>query len=232
MSAQTLRVPARQKGAGGLALGLPQVNLLPPEVRAARSLAVVKRWLVVALLVTVAVIALVYVSALFVRGAAESRLADAESQTVTLRAEERKYAEVPQVRGAIDQVAAAQRAATATEIQWLPYLDAVSAVLPDQVRIESFAATGPSPTGLAQLSTSPLDAPSVASFSFQGESTTLPDTATMLDGLASVPGLQDPWISTIAVSELDGVTFYTFSATVQLAPTTLSQRFATSTEED
>ncbi|WP_163274685.1 PilN domain-containing protein [Cellulomonas iranensis] len=233
MSAQTLRAPARQKkGAAVFTPGLPQVNLLPPEVRAARSLAVVKRWLVVALLVTVAVVGLAYVSAVFVRSAAESRLADAESQTVALRAEERKYAEVPQVRGAIDQVTAARQAATATEIQWLPYLDAVSAVLPDDVRIESFAATGPAPTGPAQQPTGPLDAASIASFSFQGQSTTVPDTAAMLDGLASVPGMHDPWVSSIAVTEVEGVTFYTFSATVQMGPTTLAQRFAPTTEEN
>ena len=46
-------VDAPRQGAQGPDVGarhgLPQVNLLPPEVRAARALAVVKRWLAVGL---------------------------------------------------------------------------------------------------------------------------------------------------------------------------------------
>jgi len=233
MSVQTSRVlGTRQKKSGLGSTGLPQVNLLPPEVRAARSLAVVKRWLVVAVLVTLTVVALVYVFALLVRGSAEDRLAAAESQTVTLRAEERTYAEVPQVRGAIDEVTRARLAGTATEIIWRPYLDAVTAALPDSVRIVSFSATGPSPTLGAQQALSPLDAPSIASLSIEGQSLTLPDTSAMLDALENVPGLQDPWVSAIAATEINGVTFHTFSLTVQLADSTLAERFVETPEEN
>ncbi len=231
MSVRTLRAPgARQTKAGAVHVGLPQVNLLPPEVRAARSLAVVKRWLVVTLVVTLVVAVLGYGFALLVRNSAQERLTAAEAETAVLRAEERKYAEVPQVRGQIDAVTRAREAATSSEILWLPYLDAVAAVLPDSVRVESFTLTGPSPALGAAVSNGPLEAPRIGSLSFEGQSLTLPDTSAMLDALAGVPGLQDPWVSTVAVTETDGVTYYTVSVTVNLAESTLAERFAVTPE--
>ncbi len=232
MSALLDRAPSRQKkSAAPTPVGLPQVNLLPPEVRAARSLSVVKRWLAMAVVLVVALIALVYVFALIVRGQADERLAAAEHRTTTLLVKEREYAEVPQVLGAIERTKSARLVATSTEVLWRPYLDAVVAVMPTDVRVVSFAATGLSPSdGVGFAPASPLDSPSVGSLTFEAQSKTLPDTSAMLDALVTVPGLQDAWASALAVTEVEGVTYYTVSISVQMSDATLAQRFVPTEE--
>ena len=55
----------------GMAPLLPQVNLLPPEVKAARGLARIKRWLAVGVLVT-----LILATGLVVKGVMEKKAAD------------------------------------------------------------------------------------------------------------------------------------------------------------
>lgn len=229
MSVQTSRAPGLRKKNSAIKVGLPQVNLLPSDVREKRSLAVVKRWLAVTVVLVVVVAVLAYVFAMLMRNSAQDRLAAAEAQTATLRAEERQYAEVPQVRGQISDVTRARLAATSTEILWRPYVDAVGAVLPDPVRIVSFTATGPSPSDGALVSSGLGDVP-VASLSFEGQSMTLPDTSAMLEAVAGVPGLQNPWVSSVAVTEMEGVVFYTFSLTVEMTDSTLAQRFVEATE--
>lgn len=211
--------------------GLPQVNLLPPEVRAARTVSVVKRWLALSVLVVLVVIGAAFVFATFVRGQADERLADAEQYTTTLIAKEREYAEVPQVLGAIERTTRVRIAATGSEVVWRPYLDAVTAVMPADVRVVSFAATGLAPAqSVANAPASPLDQPSVGSLTFEAQSKTIPDVAAMLDALSTVPGLRDPWASALAVAEIDGTTYYTVSLTVQLSDTTLAQRFVPTEE--
>jgi len=229
MSAVLDRARVRKTSTTGLP-GLPQVNLLPPEVRAARSLSVVKRWLALSLVVVVALVGIAYVAVAMTRAQAVERLADAEARTVMLRTEERKYAEVTPVLAAIDSVTRGQMAATETEILWLPYLDAVTAVMPEDVRVSSFMLTGPSPTEPSVSAPSVLGKPSIGALTFEASSRTLPDTAAMLDALASVPGLQDPWASSISLTEVDGVVQHSVSLSVQLADATLSQRFVVEEE--
>lgn len=204
---------------------MPQVNLLPPEVRAARSLAVVKRWLGISLLAVVVVVGLVYAFAQLVRTQADNELADADAQTMQLQAEERQYAEVPLVLGQIADIEEAQLVGTATEIAWKPYVDAITAVLPADVSIDSLSVQGPSPFAPPTDPVDPLQGASIGSISFEMRSKTVPNTSDMLDALAGVPGLADPWVSSVTASEEEGSTFYAVSATVQLTESTLSGRF-------
>jgi len=217
---------AKTKGGGQLSVGLPQVNLLPPEVRAARSLAVVKRWLGLGLAAVLALVAISYVGATFVRSSAESDLADAQSETQRLEQEQTKYAEVPKVLGDIKLVGDARLSGTSTEVMWRPYLDAVAAVLPANVSLESFNVTAATPLDGPVAPNDPLQGPSVGSIAFTGRSTTIPDTSAWIDALASVPGFSDPWVSSVAVTQEDDSIFYTVSSTVQLTDAAYAHRFA------
>lgn len=222
---RSAKADAGKKGGGTLVVGLPQVNLLPPEIRAARSLAVVKRWLGLALVVVLVVLALVYVGSTFVRSTAEAELADAQAETTRLQKEEAKYAEVPQVLGSIKLTTDARLAGTTTEVLWEPYMDALTAVLPADVSIEAITVTAATPLDGPLAPSDPLQAPSVGSISFQGRSTTIPNTAAWVEALATVPGFSDPWVSSVSVTDEDGSVFYTVSSTVQLSDAVFAHRF-------
>lgn len=215
-----------KKAPPSILTGLPQVNLLPPEVRAARGLQSIKRWLVIALLVVVALCALVWLYAQSVAANAKSDLETAQAETVRLTQEQAKYAEVPKVKA---QLADAERALAiggATDVEWRQFFDAITAVLPDDVSIDTFGMTGATPMTAPELSTDPLQAPSVGQIAFGARSATVPDVAELVEALNSIPGFSDAFVTSVAVSE-DEVSgaFYAIQATVQYSADTYSHRF-------
>lgn len=215
-----------------VALGLPQVNLLPPEIRSTRALATVKRWLVIALVIVVALVGAVYAFALIDRGSASNELVEADAETVRLRAEERKYAEVPQVLDAISSTTTARSVAMGDEVLWKGYIDAIAAVLPADVSIDSFQVSGPSPLSSAAGVSNPLDTASVGAITFVARSRTVPKTADWLDALGTVPGFTSPWASTLALAEIEGSVYYSVSMTVDLTDVVFAHRFDAAAQED
>ncbi|WP_315095257.1 fimbrial assembly protein [uncultured Cellulomonas sp.] len=228
----TLIERPRSRSNAGTALSgtLPQVNLLPPEVRAARGLRVTKRWLLISLVVTLFLCVGAFGLALISGATAASELADAQAETVRLDNEAAKYAEVPQVLDALQQARTARTIGMSTEVQWRPYFDAVTSVLPAGVSIESIVSTGATPLVAAAPPTDPLQAPSVGQLAFTARSVTVPDTSAWIDALNAIPGFGDAWVSSAAVTEDDTGTYYAVSATVQLTDATYSHRFDASTE--
>ena len=205
---------------------LPQVNLLPPEVRAARGLRKIKRWLAVGLVVTLLACAGVYALGLLAASQAADELVTAQDETARLQTEAAKYAEVPQVLSALDGATAVRTLGMATEVEWKGYLDAIAAVLPADVTIETLAITGATPMTPAALPADPLQGPSVGLITFTGQTTTLPDTAAWVDALNSVPGFADAWVSTATVGELEAAISYTVASTVQFTDAAYAGRFA------
>lgn len=216
----------KQKARGTLVAGLPQVNLLPPEVRAARGLKVVKRWLLVSLGVLLLVIGGVFAWSLMERAAAQEALEQAQAETARLQAEEQQYAEVPLVLKALEDTTTARELGMSTEVTWKPYLDALTAVLPADVSIESLTLAGATPMTAAPPPSSPLEDPSLARLSITGRTATVPDAAALIDALNSVPGFADAWVSSATVEGVDGVTYYTINATVQVTDAARALRFA------
>lgn len=216
----------KQKVRGPAVIGLPQVNLLPPEVRAARGLKVVKRWLVVSLVVLLVVLAGVFVWAVMDRATAQEELARAQEETARLQAEEREYAEVPLVLRALEDTTTARELGMSTEVTWKPYLDAITAVLPADVSIESLALMSGTPMTAAPAPSGPLEEPSLARLTFAGRTGTLPDAAALMDALDSIPGFADAWVSSAAVEGAEGVTYYVINATVQVTDAARAERFA------
>lgn len=206
---------------------LPQVNLLPPEVRAARSLSAVKRWLAIGLGAVVILIALGYGVTVLEHMDAVSGQADAEERATQLSAQEEKYAEVVDVQNDTALVTQARIAATDQEVLWKSYLDAIVAVLPNDVSITSFALTGPDPMTTTGVTTPALGAAGIGGVAFESRSATIPDAAAWLDALNSVPGLSNSWVSTVDVGQDDesGQTYYSVSVTARLTSDALSHRF-------
>lgn len=223
----TLTRPRQKSGAATALSGtLPQVNLLPPEVRAARGLRVTKRWLGLALVVTVVACVAAYGYAMLTAAAAQSGLEEAQAETARLQTEAAKYAEVPVVLRALDDAKTARETGMSTEVQWKAYLDAITAVLPANVSIDSMVQTGASPIAAAPAPTDPLQLPSVGQIQFTGRTSTTPDTAAWVDALNSIPGFSDAWVSSAAVTEDEEGIYYTVAATVQVTDAAYSHRFA------
>ena len=214
------------------AASLPQVNLLPPEVRAARGLKVVKRILGLSLVGVLILIGGAYAASIMARAGAQDELADAQEDTLQLQAEESKYAEVPAVRKALDTTKMVRALGMATEVQWNGYLSAITAVLPVDASIETITLEAATPMSAPQAPASPLQGPSVGMLTFTGRSATLPDTAAWIDALNSVPGFSDAWVTSALVEGADGEPFYTVNSTVQVTAQAYAHRFAVTEETD
>ena len=227
MTATETKAPERRsrKRAASVVPDVAQVNLLPPEVLAARGLRVVKRWLAVLVVIAVAVSAGVVAFAWLEQRAADEGLAQEQAETTRLQAEREKYIEVPLVLGEIDRVSAARIFGMSTEVELAKYLAAISATAPDGVSINSVQASITPPTTPPAVPTDPLAGPSVGQLTFDAESLTVPDTANWIDALNAIPGLGDAWFSGADVTEVDGTVYYTVTATVDVTSDAYAHRF-------
>jgi len=205
---------------------MPQVNLLPPEVRAARGLRVLKRWLLLVLALVVVLSAMGFAGSLLIKSAAEDDLAQAQTETSRLELEQQKYAEVPQVLNEVQAVTSARQLGMSTEVQWKSYLGAITAVLPSGVSIDSLAFTGATPMAPVAPTANPLNAPSVGQIQFTARSQSVPDTAALIDALDSIPGFADAFVSSTTVTSNTALTYYTVAATVQVTSAAYDHRFA------
>lgn len=227
---------SRAKGGLGTP-ALPQVNLLPPEVRSARSLGVVKRWLAVTVLLAVVVAGLGFGFATMQVGDAEGELEAQNAHTATLLDEQRQYSEVPVVLSRIDAIKAARQLGMSTEVLWQDYVDALVAVAPEDMTIESLTVSTASPMVAPALPANALAGSSVGQITFSGRVDVVPDTAAWIDALNSVPGLQDAWVSAVQISADGETPYYQVTSSVQVGADAYAERFipapetATATEE-
>ena len=227
MTATEVKSPERRTRKRGATIipEVPQVNLLPPEVVAARGLRVLKRWLgLLIALVVVACAAGVGVS-LMAERAAEDELAQAQAETTRLQAEREQYVEVPLVLGEVDRVTAARMFGMSTEVELAKYLAAISATAPDGVSIDTLQASITPPTTEPVGPADPLAGPTVGQLTFEAESLTVPDTANWVDALNAIPGLADAWFTAADITEVNGTVYYTVSATVQVTSDAYAKRF-------
>jgi len=204
----------------------PQVNLLPPEVRAARGLRKVKHWLGISLVVTVVVCIGVFGFGLVSVSQANTELGVAQNETARLNRETTKYAEVPKVLDALGKVRTARALGMSTEVSWKPLLEAMGAVLPRGVSIDKLSVSGATPMIGAEPPSDPLQAASVGKIAFTARSATLPDSAAWMDALDSVPGLSDSFVSAATVASEGASTYYVVQATVQFTDQAYADRFA------
>jgi Tfp pilus assembly protein PilN len=221
-----LKNPSRPVGAFIGAPRLPQVNLLPPEVRAARGLVRVKQWLGLLLVVVLLLLVAGLGAAFLARQSADSEIVDAQAEATLLRTEEAKYAEVPQVVNNLRRSEDARALGMATEVLWKGYLDAIAAVLPPNVSIETFTVTQETAAQVAASAPDALAAPGVGSISFTSTALTLPDSAAWLDALDSVPGFYAATSSTESLGTVGTIDAYSVTSTVLVDESAFAARFA------
>ncbi|HEY0188563.1 MAG TPA: fimbrial assembly protein [Cellulomonas sp.] len=236
MATVSERGSRRSPGAGApepVVSPLPQVNLLPPEVLAAKGARVVRRWLAVGLVLVLGLCGAGYAGSLLVESGAQDDLESAQAETAAIQAETLTYAEVPQVRAELDRAEEAEQLGMGVEVQWGSYLGAVSVLLPDGISLEGFTVTESSPMEAATLSTDVLQDPAVGSIQLVGRSSTLPDTASWIEAMDAIPGLAGTRVATMVISSDDdaGTTFYRVTLTTQVTTEAYSLRFAEQSTE-
>lgn len=231
MSALTTR-GAKKSAAPLVAIGLPQVNLLPPTIRAKRALARTKRMLAYSLVGALGVLVLAGSYALVHKGAAESRLDQATRETTSLMKQQAQYAEVPRVLGQKDKLTSVLAQGFSTDVSWSGYLGALAAILPSDVQITDLELADAATPMLAPAE--PADAlagPSVATLKFVVASPDLPKTSDWIVALDAVPGFQDAWVSEANVTSDDEKgAYFTVTGTVQITSEAYTGRFSGSTE--
>ncbi|MEN1973975.1 fimbrial assembly protein [Cellulomonas olei] len=211
---------------------LPQVNLLPPEVRAARGLSRTKRMLGLLLVLVLVLLAGAYAFALIGRAAADEELADAQAQTAHWQAEAAKYSEVPVVLDALQSLDDARSVAMSTDVEWRPYLDAIATVLPEGATIQTLTVTMSSPMEGATAVADPLAGVSLGQLAFSTSVPSVPDTAAWIDALNGIPGFADAWVSSAQSADEDGTVRYTVESTVNVSISALSARFLVTDGEE
>ncbi len=238
MSAVTTDAPVVLTPVNPSSLGaptVPQVNLLPPEIRSKRALGRVKVRLAVMLLVVLLVAALGFVYAAFTERDAATELATAQDEAAALVTRQEQFAEVPQVKGAINRTQEARAYGMSTEVMWRDFLFAIQAVTPQGVSFKSLVIDLPQPGMVTGTVANPLAQESIGTVTFTGRSTTLPNVAAWLDALDSVPGFSDPTFSTATLTDQNGASVYDVTSTVQVDRSVFANRFSltpeTTTEE-
>lgn len=217
--------PTTTSGAAAVSTRVPQVNLLPPSVAAARSLRTVKRWSLLGLAATVLLVALVYVASALQLAQAQTNLTTAQARTTQLQGQMAEYAEVPLVLGELSQAEQARTLATSTEVLWRPYLDAVRAALPANATLRTVQVTGATPTISALTPADPLQPQGLGQVAFTAVSTTIPDSAAWVDALGAIPGFVDPRIQSVVAETTETSSAFLVSGTVQYDANALSGRF-------
>ncbi|MCL2466629.1 MAG: hypothetical protein FWF02_02050 [Micrococcales bacterium] len=220
MSAITqLAAKTRTKKAAPLVLPdvpVPQVNLLPPEVGAARKADTAKRWAVIAVVGALVLSAAAWGVLQIGYGDAKDKLREAQDQTSALRAEQARYAEVPQILAQQDQLRATRSSAFATDVDWKVYISGAVGVLPEGTaleRIDGNVAT------LMSGEVNPVDglsAPGIGQVKITARSNTVPDAGALVAAMNSIAGLSEARAESVTlVSDADS-TFYRIVVTAQL----------------
>ncbi len=211
-------------------VGLPQVNLLPPEVKAARGLVNIKRWLGLSLVFVLALAVLAYGFSFLENQRTQGELADAQQENARLMQEQAEYAEVPQVLSELKRSESARTLGMGADVLWKPYIDAIAAVLPAGVSIDNFTVTQSTPFSAGQTVADPLIEPGLGSIVFTVRTSTLPDDAAWLDALNSIPGLGDATMTSAALMQTEGEPYYGVTTSVQILESALSGRFVPTEE--
>jgi hypothetical protein len=209
---------------------MPQVNLLPPDVRHARTLGVVKRWTAAWIGVTVFAVGTAAGVARLIEQDAAAQLAQADAETAGLVAQQRPFVEVTRVRAELRTLEEARRYGLAQEILWADQLTHIMAATPDGVAIGELTYSGATPITAAPASADPLILDSAGTITFTAVSVGVVDTADWADALEAVPGYRDVRVTTLARHVIDDGYEYQFSGTIQVDDGALAHRFDAATE--
>lgn len=215
---------------------VPQVNLLPPEIRATRSLARLKRLLALVLVLVLVLVGAGFFWSTLQVASANDELAEAQAETVRLLDAQKEFAEVPVVLGDLEAAKNARIVGFSTEVLWTNTLVALALTAPPGAQFEQITLLGDTPMAWSAPSANPLlEERPVGTITFVGRSSTYTDTAAWAAALESIPGLADGYVSALAIQEedVDGTltSYYQVTGTVNVLESAYAGRFTPVEEE-
>lgn len=199
----------------------PRVDLLPPEVRERERDRAAAGVAVFAIVVAILVVGAGYAAGAVWNLSAQTQLTSISNRTQLLLNEQSKFAEVEQIKGQLDLVAAGQRVGAASMTDWGALVGQITAVLPGTVG--SFRGDVASPLDGYPQSTVPLQGPRLGAMQVTVRTATLPDVSTWIDALIKLEFVVDVTPGTISVQE-DGS--YLTDLTVNLNEKAINNPFA------
>lgn len=207
---------------GGLAV-LPKVNLLPPEIEQGRRFRQIQVGMGAAVLASVGVVALLYVSASHQVTSAQGKLETSQATGQSLQAENAKYAQVTAIyaRAAAAQSMLSQ--AMGDEVRFSQLLNDMSLSVPDNVWITSMSySAAAAPAAAVPAGTT---ATSVGTLSVSGVALSHDDVAVWLESLAGQKTYANAYFSNAVESKIGARTVVNFSSTAAVTDKALSHRY-------
>ena len=197
------------------------VNLLPPEIMAARSFRRTQKLLGATVLAVLAALGGVYVLQVQDANTAADELAVSQDTGRSLKAEQAKYADVPRVYQAIDDAQSARQTAMGQDVEWSRYLTDFSLAMPANVWLTSLdlSLAGAAPAAGSAAT------PGVGTMTFAGTAIDHPDVAAWLVTLAKEKAATDAYFSSSTRAKIGTKDVVNFSSTAGLGAGALSHRF-------
>lgn len=199
---------------------LPRVNLLPEDVRAGQRLREVRGWFGLAVLLALVLVVAAWLFSMMVAGDARDDHLAEQQRTDGLLVEKKEFAAVVPVKTDLERTGKTVLLASGAEVLWADYLGAVTAVLPENVTLQTFVTQLADPTGGA-LSDDPLVTPGISAITFTGVANAAPDVASLIDSLNSITGFSDARVSVVQRNDQE---LYDVTASVQVTTDALSLR--------
>ncbi len=221
---------ARPRGAApavvGAPLALPRVNLLPPEIEAARRFRRVQAGLGSGVLAAVGVVALLFVGASGSVADAQGEVDAAAAQQQVLTAESARYRDVTATYQRASQAQALLTTAMGQEVRYSRFLNDLALTVPDGVWVTSLGFTQAGAGGASGAAAAAPAAAGIGTVAVSGTAYAHEDVAVWLESLAGQDGYVDPLLQSSTERLIGRRKVVDWSTTVTLSPDALSGRYA------
>ncbi|WP_433725367.1 hypothetical protein ACQP2Y_06140 [Actinoplanes sp. CA-051413] len=202
-------------------------SLLPEETIAARRARRALIWVVVMVVLVAALCAAWFTMARSEKLAAERDLDAATVRVTDLQREQRTYAKTVQVQNEITALSTQLKAVMADDLDWSALLNTVrNAGAPSGIQVDGVNGriNGAEGGGTSAANTLPRtnSTAAVGTLTVSGSGPDKQAVAAYVDALAKETVVANPYITSVATDEKDGVTF---SLTVDITQTALCGRF-------
>jgi Tfp pilus assembly protein PilN len=201
-----------------LSSGLPKVDLLPPEIHAARRLRSVQTGMVAGVAAAALVVGGLWVVANAQVDREQGRLEAAQTRQIQVNRQVQSLADVAQVYRDVEARQELLSAAMGSEVQWSGYLNDLALRVPAGVWLTNMTVSPAN--GVAEAATG------IATITFTGNARAHNDVAVWLENLARQRGYVDAYFTTSAESTAGSTKVVSFTSSVTVTSEALSNRYA------
>lgn len=182
--------------------GEPRIDLLPPEIRAARKTAAVRRAMTMLLVGLVAVVVVATAGVGVLAGIAKSQLEAEQAITAELFAQQQEYIEVRQNAQQVATIEAAIRVGDSTLVDWESLSNDVTAAFPENTVVRALVMEAATPLRGAVQASTPLAQPRIATMLFTVYTPTLVESEVWVRSLEPIDGIVDVEAQSVRWTEI------------------------------